>query len=247
MERLKYLSPDGRTLSKFSGFPPYDEEILTRATLLAEANWSPPLGRQEPGFLAGAWQKGRPAQGLRDVGLALPRLAAYSAFRLLAFATAHARTESLETMTRNNVAEALQVDVPREFRLEVVNPVFVDGRMMPHEWLILGETRLLKTDSAHHAEDHFHPGVTDIAWDLAGASVEWQLDRAATSELAARFRALTGDDVSARLPAYELAYCSFRAGYVELAKLSSSPRERRRLDDSTAYYVSRMRALLHSS
>ena len=33
----------------------------------------------------------------------------------------------------------------------------------------------------------------------------------------------------------------------ELAKLSSSPRERRRLDDSTAYYVSRMRALLHSS
>ena len=54
--------------------------------------------------------------------------------------------------------------------------VAIDGRMLPHEWL---ETRMaiVKADALDHHDDHFFPGCQDIAWDIAGASVEWRRSR----------------------------------------------------------------------
>jgi hypothetical protein len=236
-ERLKYLSADGLTLHKFSGFPPYDSEIMTRAALLADAGWSPGLVAGEPGFLASAWQKGRPARPAQDrTQHVLEVLARYAAFRARDLRAADAQADTLESMARVNASEALGLDLPDDFELELVNPVLVDGRMMPHEWIVQDDGQLLKTDSAHHADDHFYPGPADIAWDLAGAAVEWQLDPAARRFLAETFHRLTGDDVSRRLPAYELAYAAFRLGYVELAKLSSSAPEQSRLAAAGAQY-----------
>src|SRR5436853_406434 len=65
-----------------------------------------------------------------------------------------------------------------DFDPEVLRPqnmIVVDGRMNPHEWLGTADGRLLKTDGATHGDDHFFPGPTDIAWDIAGAAVEWNL------------------------------------------------------------------------
>jgi hypothetical protein len=245
-ERLKYLSPDGRTLHKFCGYPPYDEAILSRATELFQAGWSPRLSRHAPGFLSSTWHDGRPAAASCDRARALPRLAEYAAFRTRAFAAAPVSVEPLSTMARLNVSEALALDLPQDFGLEVVNPVFADARMMPHEWLVMDGERLLKTDSADHAEDHFYPGVTDIAWDLAGAIVEWDLDSAHSAQLAAQFHALTSDDPRPRLPAYIAAYVAFRIGFVELGALSSSSSERARLSQASTRYRVQLRNQLRA-
>jgi hypothetical protein len=52
--------------------------------------------------------------------------------------------------------------------------VELDGRMLPHEWLIT-EAGYKKTDALDHHDDHFFPGAQDIAWDLAGAAVEFRM------------------------------------------------------------------------
>ena len=37
----------------------------------------------------------------------------------------------------------------------------------------------MKVDAAAHGDDHGFPGPVDVAWDLAGAVVEWELGGAA--------------------------------------------------------------------
>jgi thiamine kinase-like enzyme len=99
--------------------------------------------------------------------------------------------------------------------LPVRRSVVVDGRMQPHEWI--EGTWLLKTDGASHGHDHFFPGPTDIAWDLAGVIVEWELSAEATDYLLRRYRALTGDEARPRIAVYRLAYTLFRMGYCKMA------------------------------
>jgi len=93
--------------------------------------------------------------------------------------------------------------------------------MHPHEWVRAADgaadRKTWKTDAASHGDDHFFPGPTDIAWDLAGAIVEWELDAAASAFLLAEYRRRSGDDAEARLPGYLLAYALFQLGYAEMA------------------------------
>ena len=86
---------------------------------------------------------------------------------------------ALQEMAEHNLRE-LGLDLPVELRLK--RPVIADGRMQPHEWLLSKEGKLLKTDSGSHGDDHFFPGPTDIAWDLAGAIVEWQMNEQQAAE-----------------------------------------------------------------
>src|SRR5207237_5292952 len=86
-----------------------------------------------------------------------------------------------------------------------------------HEWLLQADGRILKTDAISHGDDHFFPGPTDIAWDLAGAIAEWQMDSQAADFLLARFAQLSGDDPRPRFPAFLLAYTVFRMGYCKMA------------------------------
>ena len=94
---------------------------------------------------------------------------------------------------------------------------FDDARMQPHEWVVASNGRILKTDGASHGDDHFFPGPTDIAWDVAGASIEWDLSKDALQFFLSRFQKLTGDDVRARLPVFMLAYCVVRLATCKLA------------------------------
>ncbi|MGZ4845604.1 MAG: hypothetical protein ACXVJ1_12730, partial [Candidatus Angelobacter sp.] len=92
-----------------------------------------------------------------------------------------------------------------------------DGRMQPHEWLLSKEGSLLKTDSGSHGDDHFFPGPTDIAWDLAGAIVEWQMNEEQTTEFLDRYRRASGDDASVRIDGFIKAYAVFRLAYCLMA------------------------------
>ena len=66
--------------------------------------------------------------------------------------------------------------MPDERALRVLRPLIVDGRLQPWEWIVTRQGVLLKTDASSHGDDHFLPGPTDIAWDLAGVIVDWDLD-----------------------------------------------------------------------
>ena len=75
----------------------------------------------------------------------------------------------------------------------------------------------MKTDAASHGDDHFYPGPTDNAWDLAGCVVEWRMERGAMEYFLERYKAASGDDAEARIQPWLLAYTAFRLGYSRMA------------------------------
>jgi len=96
--------------------------------------------------------------------------------------------------------------------------VALDGRMLPHEWIVSG-SGFVKTDALDHHRDDFFPGAHDIAWDVAGVAVEFDLDAAAQASLLERYRGYAGDHrVEERLPFYRLAYLAYRVGYVSMSR-----------------------------
>jgi hypothetical protein len=144
----------------------------------------------------------------------LTRMAQYCAFRRRSFAVELTDLSALQQMARHNLRE-LGLDSPVELRLE--HPIIADGRMQPHEWLVTNEGRLLKTDSGSHGDDHFFPGPTDIAWDLAGAIVEWRMNEQQARDFIDLYRCASGDDPTARIDGFVKAYAVFRAAYCLMA------------------------------
>jgi hypothetical protein len=244
LERRKYMSRDQTHLLKFSGLPPYDTGAKQRAELLREAGWSPNVVGADGGYLAYAWMHGRPLDKRTDRALFLDALPAYLAFRQRNLRAAVERLEELERMTRVNVLEALGVELPASFELPLEAPVFVDGRLLPHEWLLTTEDRLLKLDSADHADDHLFPGPSDAAWDVAGAVVEWELNSEETQVLVERYRRRTGDDIRHRLLDFVIAYSAFRLGVADFACLRVDPAEAERWARARGTYRRRLTATL---
>ncbi len=229
MERLKFLSPDRKTLFKFEGLGPSGDAARGRASLLGEAGLSPKSSDADHGFLAYTWLGGQPLSR-KDLSVPfLEHIAQYCAFRALNFAADSEQTE-LGQMLEHNVQQEFGCDLALH-RDEFIprNLVLADGRMQPFEWVASGG-RFYKTDAISHGDDHFFPGPCDVAWDLAGAAVEWHLDPSAMDFLVTRFRQLSGIDASRRIPIYTLAYCVFRLGFCKMAA-SAAPNlgERRRL------------------
>jgi hypothetical protein len=219
MERVKFLTPDRRFLLKFEGLGRFGAQVWDRSSVLAEAGFGPVPDQLRDGFGAYRWIQGRPGAASEVSEPLLDRLAAYCAFRSLEFRVPPAAAQpDLAEMTQCNLREEfggeLEVD---DSVLRCEHPVLVDGRMRPHEWVRTPPGVWMKTDAAAHADDHFYPGPTDIAWDLAGAIVEWEMDRDAKAFFLARYRRLTGDDPGPRLPAFLRAYSAFRLGYSKMA------------------------------
>jgi hypothetical protein len=98
--------------------------------------------------------------------------------------------------------------------------VQLDARMFPHEW-IATSAGYLKVDALDHHDDHFFPGPQDIAWDVDGTIVEFQLDAAAENYFLECYERNSADrNIRTRLPFYRLAYLAFRFGYSDLAMRS---------------------------
>lgn len=248
-ERLKYLSPaDGRQreLFKFAGLGHYGDRVLEREAKVAAAGFGPSAHREQEGFASYPWIQGRPmsTEDLRDDVLA--RLAAYCAFRSKACATELSSLNALEEMARHNLPE-LRLEIPVRLRLE--HPVLADARMQPHEWLLTPHGQMFKTDSGSHGDDHFFPGVTDIAWDLAGAIVEWNMTPAQTEMFLATYRRASGDDVRERVTDFVTAYSVFRCAYCRMAANAlKGTEEQARLERAAAgYAAARLSPYVHVS
>ncbi|HYK81719.1 MAG TPA: HAD hydrolase family protein [Gemmatimonadales bacterium] len=88
-------------------------------------------------------------------------------------------------------------------------PTLVDGRMRRPEWVATPGAQC-KTDFEHHNFGGNELNVVDPAYDLAGASFEFQLGEGAEAALVAAYVRGTGDqDVARRLPLCKLLYGLF--------------------------------------
>lgn len=245
LERQKHLSRDGRHLFKFEGLGPFGQAIAERARVAAPSGALAPIdGPDEDGFCTYAWIAGRPATRADLDPAALARLGAYCAARaaLLPGAPPPDAQAMLAAAARENTRALLGRDLPARFALPLDRATVPDGRMLPFEWLVTSEGRWIKTDAAAHGDDHLLPGPTDVAWDLAGASVEWALDEGARQVLLRAYTAASGEDPTPRLAAYEIAYAAFRAAACDMAMVGAEDGERARLLHAKRAYVAALAA-----
>jgi hypothetical protein len=237
LERLKFLSKDGRRLLKFEGLGRYGAEVRERAARMHQAGFGLPPCEEGDGFLSYRWLPGPLLSAAHLDKDVLHRLADYCVFRARAFPAPRGGGLGLVTMLRDNCAALLGVELDADYTLEVRSPVIADARMMPHTWRRAEGGFLVKVDGVTHGDDHFFPGPTDIAWDLAGAIVEWRMTPEARHVFLDRYRRLSGDRPEARLPGYLFAYTLFRLAYTKMAAsaLRGSSEESRLLRDHLRY------------
>jgi hypothetical protein len=216
-ERMKFLSSDRRRLYKFAGFGRFGEAVAERAQVLAASGFGPKFFGVHEGYAEYEMVAGSPARR-EDLSRALvERIADYCALRASEFRVGR-DSSPLEAMARFNYEQEFGEEAPEWLRLESAPCVVVcDGRMLRHEWILTREGTAIKTDGETHGDDHFFPGPSDIAWDLAGAIVEWEMDRGAEEALLDRFASRNGGTVGSRIRAYKLAYAVFRMSYCSMA------------------------------
>ncbi len=230
MERLKFISPDGQSFYKFEGMGPNGAEAHGRAFALADADFGPRASAAEDGFLSYELLRGRRLRR-KDISAALlDHMAEYCAFRHTDFAVRSLQSSELRDMLQFNVGQefGVSLSLPEEV-FWTQHPVIVDGRMQPYEWIATGPGVFIKTDGVDHGDNHFFPGPCDVAWDLAGISVEWDLEDSAVSYLMDRFSQLSGANLFRNFSFYKLAYCVFRLGFCKMAisTVKGSPEEQR--------------------
>jgi hypothetical protein len=207
-ERRKYLC--GGRLSKFAGLAHLGRARFERAQILSDAGFTPRVFEFRDGFIASEFIQRRSSETGAD------DMARYLAFIRREFATAQeVRYTDMCEMIRVNTG----IECPhRNALIEDAAVIAVDGRMMPYEWV--GK---IKTDALDHYDDHFFPGCQDIAWDIAGASVEFNLPQ---DVIAGPYLAIESDPtLRRRLPFYRIAYLAYRIGYAHMAaqSLGNSP------------------------
>jgi hypothetical protein len=229
MERLKFVSPDWNHLYKFEGMGPAGVEARTRAFQLAGAGFGPSVCEGDDGFLSYSLVKGRGMQPEDADGGVLDRIAKYCAFRYSEFSSAApSGTPQLRQMVEFNIMQEFGVMLSlHEDDFCDDRAVVTDGSMRPYEWIATRSGPIIKVDGVDHGDNHFFPGPCDIAWDLAGASVEWKLSRAAIEYMLDRFRTESGVDVSSKFDLYRLAYLVFRLGFCKMgtSTVKGSPEE----------------------
>jgi hypothetical protein len=84
--------------------------------------------------------------------------------------------------------------------------------MLPHEWILCTDGRWIKVDALDHHDDHLFPGCQDIAWDIAGAAVEFGIPAVAITS-----RLTPEPDLEERVAFYTHAYLAYRIGYCDMA------------------------------
>lgn len=247
-ERAKFLSADHRRLFKFEGYGHFGAEVYKHTQRIADAGFGPPPEANCDGFACYPVVEGR-AMTRADVSSEfLKHVANYCAWRAEHFQCDPRPVTELERMMHTNLSEALgeECELPA---LQVERPVIADGKMHPYEWRITPRGQFLKVDAASHGDDHFFPGPTDIAWDLAGVAVEWQLNEQARDFLLQQYHRASGDDAGRRLPGFLLAYALFRLGYCTMAAESlgnteEAERFRRDVESYRAVVVEQLKRVI---
>jgi len=245
MERLKYLSADRQTLLTFAGYGHYGAPAHSRSEALSDSEFGPDNVGHESGFGKHSLPSGRSAQANDLTPKLLQHMANYCAWRAREFSVIQADCDALEEMACSNFEREF-AGMPQILRLPIQRAAICDNRMAPHHWLLTAGSRWLKLDAAVHGDDHFFPGPCDIAWDLAGIVVEWELPATAREFLLSQYRRAAGDDAAQRIRNYELAYAIFRLAWSKMAtgSVAGCDEEHRLVSDYERYagFVRRLQA-----
>ncbi len=252
-ERRKYREAAGQWL-KWAGLGRYGVAHRARAAQVAEWGFGPTPISLASGFLTFPHVPGQslhPLQAHHRTPELLSTIAEYLA-RIAcdcrcdaAVSTPHA---PLAEMLRVNVEEGLgrewlaAMTPPPDAGAIIVRP---DARMAPHEWLRMPDGGFVKTDGFEHGDDHFYPGPTDIAWDVAATCIEWRLTPREEASLLQQYRARSGDvRIAQRLPFFRAAWLAFRLGYATLATSAPIGDDAARFAAARDRYDSLLRATL---
>jgi hypothetical protein len=221
LEPAKFLAADKQSIFKFEGFGHYGEAVGARAKLLADYGYSPRYLGNRNGFGQYELLSGRLLSVRDRTPELLERMADYLVLRSTTFSVDTPQTPELEKMLRWNWQLEFGEELSdEESQLHPVHVVICDGRMMPHEWLCIDRGDLLKLDAVSHGDNHFFPGPCDIAWDVAGAIVEWEMEGAVRESFVDEYERRSGDAVRQRLAPYLLAYSAFHLGWCRMAALA---------------------------
>ncbi len=201
-ERTKYrcVLADGRcVLWKFQG----TEAERTFAVLRerSEQGWCPEPWGIAHGFVAVPWLAGAVPRSGAPGAATIRALARYAADAAgpPAHGDVHAAgVQRLAEMLYWNVWEGLGPEVAERACVDIGgaaggadSATYGDGRMAPQEWRSDGRGGLRKLAAAATC-DHTVIGVQSVAWDIAGALIEWDLDGARAGPAAGRGGALSG-------------------------------------------------------
>lgn len=237
----------GAVLWKFAGLGSEAETAWARLSERAAAGWTVPPLDCTHGFIATPWKEG---SRLCRADAADPNVLAHVGRYLVAVAGPPlapgegeaALTRLREMLYWNTWEECGEAAAEKSKKLEPTSDgaaalSYGDGRLAPHEWLRAGPLgKLLKTDAAGHEADHTMVGRQPLAWDIAGALVEWDLN----DQQAAVLLAATGGKLfsPATLRFYGAAYAAFRVGQTTLCAdmMAFDQNEQARLRHAAAGY-----------
>jgi hypothetical protein len=261
-ERRKFLLRHAGKLflAKFAGLGSIGEEKLRLARALHAAGFVPlPVGLVH-GFLVERWHGD--STPLRDDDRPVEVIARFLGARARLFPageTEGASIAELFEMSRRNISLALGDEAagalgrwqPRLEQLQSrIRRVRTDNRLDRHDWLRTADGRLLKTDAVDHHQAHDLIGCQDIAWDVAGAIAEFDLDDGDAERLIAATAAASGVPVDRELLDFcQIAYSAFRLGLASLGVeiTADQPAEQRRLEFAQASYRGRLERRLQRS
>ena len=233
--KFKCTCEDGkRFLFKFEGLAVLRGGVTTaeaafeQMAVRARSGWGPlPLGVMH-GYVCLPWVEGVPV-GREDVSEPLLRqVGRYIADSAGARPSSDEASSSFGRISdmlywnaREASGEELSSWTPRDHyrppTTGVMPRAYTDGHMSPHEWILTTEGRLVKVDSAGHVWDHTVVGRQPIAWDIAGALVEWGLNMEQAAILLDAYLERGGDEIAEpALTFYRMAYCAFKLGQVKM-------------------------------
>jgi hypothetical protein len=245
MERRKFRlsGPRGVWLAKFAGLGEIGEAKFARARTLGRAGATPEPLALRRGFLLERWVEGEHGPNHERAAL-IEHVGRYLGLRALAFpaeAADGASLEDLAVMARVNAAELLgdaaAGRLPAPPMGAAPRAIHMDGRLHRWEWLTTPDGRLIKTDALDHSAAHDLVGCQDVAWDIAGARIEFELDAAETAQLRETVARVCDRPVDEALLAfYAAAYPAFQAGLWTVARDAAAPGRRPVIEAQIARY-----------
>jgi hypothetical protein len=235
-ERRKFLArvKGSSWLVKFAGLGEDGRRKYRRAQELHAGGFTPEVAGYRHGFLIERWYDGGESLDRTpiDRNLLVERIGSYLGFRARRFAAGADRGASLEhlgEMARYNAGQALGEDAAaalgalasRGGSLEGrVRRIDTDNRMHPWEWLLVGD-QLIKTDALDHSAAHDLVGCQDVTWDIAGATVEFNLSGEEASRLCRIVERESGFPVAPEILAFmRPCYLAFQMGAHTMAAWS---------------------------
>ena len=261
LERRKFLLPtaDATWLLKFVGLGSMGARKLDRARSLHAAGFTPEVAGFRHGFLVERWIDGAVSldQEFGDRDRVVAQVGRYLGFRARHFeagAEQGASLKALAEMARFNTSQILGEEAARDLdrllhdasRLEgAVRRVETDNRLHAWEWLHAPDGRLLKTDALDHHAGHDLIGCQDIAWDIAGATVELNLSDSERNRLCRIVAEQSGHPVNRDLLALLTpCYPAFQMADHAMAANAAAPEsgEAKRLRAATDRYARRLGA-----